>query len=369
MKDRGRKKKEDYIPILTHDMRRLKETTNAPYRVLCQTVGLKHANLMRWKHRIERGEAAVNPPGPRKIEPLDLPALLADIAKLAHRKVRTLGSGALHEKYRLKISRRAFLKLVRQVRQEYKQSRRAMRRRVEWKAPGLVWAVDDAELGRDGEGTKVMLHNVRDLSSRYTMEPIMGPMAHGPEVATNLDELFLQEGAPLVLKRDNGSNLNHSAVNDVLARHFVIPLNSPVHYPPYNGGIERAQDEMKRALTGVKDKEAEDRSAYGALRAHQLNHRKRRSLHGETACAVFSAGKCKLQEYSIQKRKEIIEEIKAMAAAAVEDLRPTTRAGSEKRLANAAWRRAVETWLQNNGMINVTQPKKVLPHLDDFSVS
>jgi len=366
---RGRKKKEDYIPILTHDMRRLKETTNAPYRVLCQTVGLKYANLMRWKHRIERGEAAVNPPGPRKIEPLDLAALLADIAKLAHRKVRTLGSGALHEKYRLKISRRAFLKLVRQVRQEYKQSRRAMLRRVEWKAPGLIWSVDDAQVGRDRQGEKVMLHNVRDLSSRYTMEPMVGAMACGKEVAANLDELFAQQGAPLVLKRDNAGNLNHPEVDKVLANHFVIPLNSPVHYPPYNGGIERAQDEMKRALVGVKDKEAEDRSAYGALRAHQLNHRKRRSLHGETACAVFLAGKCKLQEYSIQKRKEIIEEIKAMAAAAVEDLRPTTRAGSEKRLANAAWRRAVETWLQNNGMINVTQPKKVLPHLDDFSVS
>lgn len=350
-------------------MRRLKERTNAPYRVLCQTVGLKYANLMRWKHRIERGEAAVNQPGPRKIEPLDMGELLAEIAKLAHRKARTGGSGALYEKYRLKISRRAFQKLVRQVRQEYKQTRRAMLRRVEWKTPGLIWSVDDAELGRDGEGEKVMLHNVRDLSSRYTMEPIVGDMACGPDVAANLDELFAQEGTPLVVKRDNGGNLNHPAVNDVLARHFVIPLNSPVHYPPYNGGIERGQDEMKRALVRVKDKGPEDRSAYGALRAHQLNHRKRRSLRGKTACAVFSAGKDRMKEYTIEKRKEIIGEIKALAAAAVEALRTSVRPGSEKRLADAAWRRAVETWLQNNDMINVTQPRKVSPHFDDFSVS
>jgi hypothetical protein len=51
-------------------------------------------------------------------------------------------------------------------------------------------------------------------------------------------------GRPLVLKRDNGSNLNHQAVDEVLARYLVLPLKSPPHYPPYNGAIECAVREL-----------------------------------------------------------------------------------------------------------------------------
>jgi hypothetical protein len=350
-------------------MKRLKDTTHAAYRLLCETVGLNYANLMRWNRRIGRGEPAVNKPGPRKVQPFDLAQMTAEILKLKHREKRTLGSGDLCRKYRLSISRREFGKLVRSIRKEIKRDRRALQRRVEWRAPGFIWSVDDAELGRDGRGEKVMLDNVRDLSSRHTMEPIVGPMASGEEVAGHLESLFIQHVPPLFLKRDNGSNLNHHEVDRVLGKYFVIPLNSPPHYPPYNGGIEHAQGEMKQGLIGVEKKEADDRSAYGALRAHELNHMKRRSLHGATACAVFSAGKEKLKDYSNARRKEIFEEISRMAAAAVEALRQTNRWRSEKKLADAAWRRSVETWLQNNRMINVTQPRKVLPHSHDFLVS
>ena len=45
----------------------------------------------------------------------------------------------------------------------------------------------------------------------------------------HLAKLFRRHGAPLFLKRDNGSPLNHAAVNAVLAEFGVIPLNSPAH--------------------------------------------------------------------------------------------------------------------------------------------
>jgi hypothetical protein len=70
----------------------------------------------------------------------------------------------------------------------------------------------------------------------------------GESVAARLEQLFLGQGPPLVLKRDNRSNLNHKAVDEVLARHLVIPLNSPPHYPPYNGGMECAVRELKIPL-------------------------------------------------------------------------------------------------------------------------
>ena len=65
----------------------------------------------------------------------------------------------------------------------------------------------------------------------------------GETVAVHLEQLFLQHGPPLVLKRDNGSNLNQQAVDEVLARYLVMPLNSPPHYAPYNGGMECAGTE------------------------------------------------------------------------------------------------------------------------------
>jgi transposase InsO family protein len=303
------------------------------------------------------------------VEPFDLAELEAEILGLKHRDKRTQGTGELYRRHWRTISRRALQALVRKVREELKATRRAMQRRIEWKAPALIWSVDDAELGRDGQGEKVMLHNVHDLSSRYKLSPVVGPMLSGEEVAGHLEGLFIRHGAPLVLKRDNGSNLNHREVDRVLQKYLVIPLNSPPRYPPYNGGIEESQGEMKRGLAGVEKKNDEDRDVYGALRAHELNHMRRRSLHGAIACTVFSAGKQTMKEYGIRKRKEAYEEIRAMAAAAVEALRSTRRWKSDSQLAAAAWRRAVETWLQGNGMIKVSQPRKVSPYFHELLVS
>jgi hypothetical protein len=67
---------------------------------------------------------------------------------------------------------------------------------------------------------------VQDLASRYKFTPWVGERVLGESVAARLEQLFLRQGPSLVLKRDNGSNLNHQAVDEVLARYRVIPLNS-----------------------------------------------------------------------------------------------------------------------------------------------
>jgi hypothetical protein len=93
-----------------------------------------------------------------------------------------------------------------------------------------------------------------------------------------------------VLKRDNGSNLNQPAVDEVLARYLVVPLNSPPQYPPYNGGMERAVRELKPPLV-------EKILAYGPIPespvqvwaevlAYELNPRPRRCLDGRVVCAM-----------------------------------------------------------------------------------
>jgi hypothetical protein len=57
---------------------------------------------------------------------------------------------------------------------------------------------------------------VQDLASRYKFTPWVGEQVLGEIVAVRLEQLFLRQGPPLVLKRDNGSNLNHQAVDEIL---------------------------------------------------------------------------------------------------------------------------------------------------------
>ncbi len=57
-----------------------------------------------------------------------------------------------------------------------------------------------------------------------------------------------QPGCIAVTQRDNGSVFNHHAVNEVLARWGVSPLNSPAYYATYNGAIEQGIKELKKAM-------------------------------------------------------------------------------------------------------------------------
>jgi hypothetical protein len=170
----------------------------------------------------------------------------------------------------------------------------------------------------------------------------------------------LQHGPPLVLKRDNGSNLNQQAVDAVLARYLVMPLNSPPHYPPYNGGMECAVREMKtplaeKILAGGPPSESQVQ-AWAEVLAHELNHRSRGCLDGHIACRVFQDAKPALQAYTLRKRREIFDGINELTQALIQALAVHTQ-----RQAETARRRAVETWLQRNGVITITQNKQVLP--------
>ena len=77
---------------------------------------------------------------------------------------------------------------------------------------------------RDESGAKASLNQMQDLASRYKFNPMTGDTPCGEEISGYLVSTFNSFGAPLFLKRDNGGNLNHSAVNDVLADYFVMPV-------------------------------------------------------------------------------------------------------------------------------------------------
>src|SRR5208337_3965293 len=160
--------------------------------------------------------------------------------------------------------------------------------------------------------------------------------------------------------RDNGSNLNQQAVDEVLARYLVLPLSSPPHYPPYNGGMECAVRELKAPLREkiLASGPAEELpvQAWAEVLAHELNHRSRDCLDGRIVCRVFQDAKLALKAYTLRKRREIIDGINELTKALI-----PVSAVDTQRQNETARRRAVETWLQRNGVITITQNKRMLP--------
>lgn len=342
------------------------------YREISVAADTPLRSLRRWRGRQRRGEPLLSFPGPGKVAPLELGTLLADLLMLAHGRHRTAGTGALYERFRDQLSRRLIRDLAELLRHEHWRRMAAEQRRIAWMTPGLVWSMDDmemlsAELGLKVPG-KYYWNQIRDMASRYQFEPLTTiTLAPSAIVAARLRAMFDKYGPPLFIKLDNHGNLNNAWVNAVMGEYLVIPLNSPPHYPPYNGSMEKGQDEFQKVLKskflGRKWPEMTDEGTVNVLQlgaevaAHDLNQRPRPCLKGISARHCFEVGKQDRKYYDRNKRREIFDEIRAMASLAMAETKLTGR-----RAADAAWRLAVETWLRREGHITVSAEGKVLPY-------
>ena len=331
----------------------MKEKTGMPYQEICSAVGLSYPSFTRWRIRREHDAPLVRQPGPPKVKPPDLACLSHDIAQLSHGQDRTQGTGALYAHYAPNISRRDLQTMVEAARHDQNTAHRQNLRRIRWNVPNLAWSMDPCEY-REDLSEKVYLNHMQDLASRYKFSPMTGDIPCGEEIAGYLAAAFDRYGAPLILKRDNGSNLNHVAVNQVLSDYFVLPLNSPVHYPPYNGAIEEAQTELKNGLkTKLAHKPGcprEHLDAYASSVEHDLNHQQRPCLNGRNACQVYFAGK---RTFTRWERRD--------AYVWIMDMRNDILR-SDGVQPQAAWRIAVEAWLRRKGYITVTIQGKVSPN-------
>ena len=270
----------------------VKEKTGMTYRQLCEVVRLPYPSLIRWRMRQKNDAPLVRQPGPQKIPPPDLGRINRDIAGLSHGQDRTAGTAALYARYAPSISRRELQRMVAMARHDLNTAHRQNLRRIRWNVPNVAWSMDPCEYKQ--QETKVYLNQMQDLASRYKFSPLAGDVPCGEEIAGHLAATFKRFGAPLFLKRDNGGNLNHAAVDDVLAEHFVLPVNSPVHYPPYNGAIEEAQAELKNGLSSrlaYKHCPREHLEAYAGTVEHDLNHHPRACLSGRNSCQAYFGGR------------------------------------------------------------------------------
>lgn len=312
------------------------------WRELCYGL-VPCATVLRWRARARAGAPVVEAAGPKKKAPLELAAVRARIQQLQHGPRRTAGTTALQAQLADAISRRRFQELV----AEERHNRRESMKRIQWLVPGAVWSLDTTEYGPD----KIKITPLRDLASKYQLPtPLVAAQEDGERIAVYLDLMFKREGAPMFLKRDLGSPLNCQAVDQVLERHWVLPLNSPAHYPQYNGAGERnmrdlheALDEQRRSPVPVPF------TVEVELVTHRLNHRCLRSLDHGTPCQVYHDPARRLRLHGASRQRifrDVFEQFWYFAECMPVRNRHTL---------SAAWRLVVETWLRRQGWICVTE--------------
>jgi hypothetical protein len=341
----------------------MKERTGMPYKMICKTLQLPLGSFNRWRRRIRENLVLIKRPGPKKVPSFDSSVLGAEIRLLDHGRKRSAGTTGLYHRHHLSLSRRELGRMVEQVRQDLWADHRRHLRRIEWLMPGVAWAMDGTEYDM-GLTCKVYLCNMQDLGSRYKFLPLAGEYPVGEEIAGYLSEKFDRYGAPLVLKRDNEGNMNHAAVNDVLEEFFILPLNSPEYYAPYNGAIEESQREVKSCLQeklSLALPECRDHlPAYAEAAVNDLNHRVRPCLDGKTSCQVFFAPTHK-PVFTKRERREIYDTIMEKVERILSAMRQPTQTVRE-----LAWRIALESWLRSKGYIKVYINQKCHPILPFF---
>ena len=287
---------------MVQSIQRWREQGGPSCRRLLAAAGLPRSSFLRWQRRIRRGRPAIQTAGVRDVPALEKqsPAKAAEIRK----KIAGLSHG---------------------------------RRRT--------------------RGAPALFRTVKTWLSRFRFELVTATMLPAHTIAHQLESLFARHGAPLVLKRDNGSNLAGDEVDELLDAYGVIALNSPPHYPAYNGAIEYAQRELKERLGRLTAQGLE----LDAALAHVptlLNATPRPCLNDRTAAEVFYPARDDFQrQFTLTRRKEIHDLIQDEASCIRVRME---RCGHHAQ--GAAWRRAVEQWLEENGLVTVHQPTIVLPH-------
>lgn len=314
-------------------------------------MGVARSSYTRWKKRAKDNLPLVASPGPRKMQVADIAAITNDIASLSHGNRRTSGTTTLQAKYRECISRRDLQELVRNERMRQMAERREGYDEVHWAGAGIVWAMDDTVCSYTSmPDSELWIHHVRDIGAAYSLQPISGrEPVRGVEVAANLDALCSRHGAPLFLKRDNGGNLNTPDVDEVLAFHCIIPFNSPVRTPNYNGAMERSQrtlkEELERQLAPAGTVQTEAAEPYVRAAAYEINHFALESLNGASPCHYRSTH---LHTFTRNERKAAYDWITNARISILE------KEGHYVSV-QAAQRWAVSAWLVKNKLMTINR--------------
>jgi hypothetical protein len=330
-------------------LQELQERNGWSLRRVTQAMGLARSSVLRWTRHLRQGHEAIRSPGRKAM--LDNPAALDKaIAKLHHGVHRSRGAPALWRLWQEGISRRDFDRRVRNHRLQQQRQQRDSLRHIVWLQAGAVWAMDPAQYGH------LRWNLVGDLASRFRFDLMVAWELPACRIVMQLRSLFDRYGAPLVLKRDNGSNLVHAMVDGLFDEYGVLALTSPPYYPRYNGAIEYAQYEIKAAIDVLTLAGTPLPTALVTAPV-LLNIQPRPCLNGHTASQSFlDAQHTFQQDFTLKRRKEVKRWIQDQAQCIVDHMSKVGRHAYD-----AAWRQAIESWMLDNGLMQVVQPRIMSP--------
>jgi hypothetical protein len=328
--------------------------------VLCRSIGLPYSTLRRWRDRRRTAVVIRRQPGPAKHTALPVADFRSRVAHLDHGSTRTSGTGPLIRTFRQSVSRRRLQSFIARLRRRHLRRLRHAKLHVTWHLPNLAWAIDALHLRTSPGDPGVVVVLARDLASHFHFDPLVLKAESALHNLHWLQQLCSRHGAPLLLKRDNGAPFNAPILDDFLAGNGILPLNSPIRHPSYNGAIEHGVGSFKRAVYAalVPDQPVpEIPKLLPLIRAiiHLHNTRPRRSLAGLTpaqACFHHRPG-----PWSRARRHEIFGWICAHA----QTMLGTKWEMSDHHARAAAWRRSVVAWLRCQHLITVSRKPQPSP--------
>jgi hypothetical protein len=328
--------------------------------VLCRCVGLPYSTLRRWRDRRRRSAPIRRQPGPAKHTALPVADFRSRVAHLDHAAKRTRGTGRLIHAIRQSVSRRRVRSFIARLRRRHLRRLRNAKHHVTWHLPNLAWAIDALHLQTSTADPGVVVVLARDLASHFHFEPLV---LHAESALHNLEwlqRLCSRHGPPLLLKRDNGAPFNAAILDGFLAANLILPLNSPIRRPSYNGAVEHAVGSFKRAVLAALDPGQpvpDIPKLLPLIRAiiHLHNSRPRRSLAGLTPAQAYFHH-CP-RPWSRARRQQIFDWICAHARTMVE----TKWEMSDHHVRAAAWRRSVVAWLRCQHLITVSRKPQPSP--------
>ena len=327
------------------------QRTSLTARQLCRGLGLPYRSFDRWRQRQREGRPLLLPPGPRKLGPLPMDALLEDLESLVHRAQRTRGTGRLQERWHPYLARRLLQAIVHERRRQRLRVRRRKLQRIRWLQPDTAWAIDATEYPRDAQGHRLYHVVVQDLATTFQFEPLLTLDLCGHEAADFLGRLWAKHRAPLFLKRDNGSVFNTPEVNALLGTRGVIPLNSPARYPRYNGAIEHGIGELKAELHACSPaagpRDPQQVLGFARWLVHKHNFNPRRLLQRQSAAQAYTERP--RFRWNRRQRRDIFVWIGTRTRRMLRAMDHPNQLDVRR-----AWRRSVESWLRRQGLIEVS---------------
>lgn len=211
-------------------------------------LGISTRTLRQWEQDFARAGLAAAALG-RPVQRSSREARRAVLAWL-----REVGPGiglpTLQSRF-MQIPRAELEDLLRRYRRVWRKRNERVVHVLHWQRPGAVWAMDFAFAPAPIDGIYPYLFAVRDLASGQQLlwQPVLDTSS--TVVREALSVLFIVQGAPLVLKSDNGPAFRSETVERLLDLWEVCSLFSPPGVPAYNGSCEAGIGSLKKRTVGV----------------------------------------------------------------------------------------------------------------------